>query len=332
MDTLMQWDLSVILTLQVIPGLTGVMRLFTFLGNEEFFLLLLPLLYWCVNSAAGARLAIVLLASNSLSNLLKLAFHSPRPYWVDTRVQALSAEPSYGLPSGHAMNGVSVWGFLAAQLKQRWAWAAALVLIALISLSRLYLGVHFVNNVLGGWIFGGALLWAFLRWETPARAWLKRLDVWRQIGLAFAVSLVYLGLVAATLTLIARTPDPSEWGQVARAAVSAEESENAYDPRNVEGEVNSAGLIFGLGAGLALASRWARFDAGGPWGKRIARFVVGLIGVLVIWRGLALVFPEEPFLLAMTLRYLRYALTIFWVLYLAPWVFMKMKLAAPQPA
>jgi len=217
-------------------------------------------------------------------------------------------------------------------LKQRWAWAAALALIALISLSRLYLGVHFVNNLLGGWIFGGALLWAFLRWEAPARAWLQRLDLWRQIGLAFAVSLVYLGLAAGTLALIAPTPDPSEWGQVARAAVSAEAAEDAYNPRNVEGEVTSAGTIFGLGAGLALASRRARFDAGGALGKRIARFVVGLIGVLVVWRGLALVFPTEPFLLAMALRYLRYALTILWMLYLAPWVFLKMKLAAPQPA
>jgi hypothetical protein len=90
------------------------------------------------------------------------------------------------------------------------------------------------------------------------------------------------------------------------------------------------GLIFGLGAALALASRHARFNAGGAWAKRAARFVVGIIGILILWLGLALVFPDEPLALALSLRYLRYALTIFWVIYLAPLVFLRAKLAEPQ--
>jgi len=207
MDALMQWGTDIVVALQAFPGLTGLMEFFTFLGTEEFFLLLMPALYWCIDAGLGLRLAVALTASGSLNELLKLAFHLPRPYWVDSRVQALGTEPSYGLPSGHAMNAVSVWGFIATQLKKNWAWAAALALILLISLSRLYLGVHFPTDVLGGWVFGAGLLWAFLRWEQNARVWLGRLTLWQQIGLAFVVSLVYLALAAGILTAMTGMPD-----------------------------------------------------------------------------------------------------------------------------
>jgi hypothetical protein len=125
-------------------------------------------------------------------------------------------------------------------------------------------------------------------------------------------------------------PRPCRGEQNAAAAAPPQPGERAIDPRNPEGPVTSAGLIFGLGAALALASRHARFNAGDAWAKRAARFVVGVIGILILWLGLALVFPDEPFWLAMIFRYARYALTIFWALYLAPWAFLKISLAEPQ--
>jgi membrane-associated phospholipid phosphatase len=307
MDAILQWGVSFVLALQNIGGLEGVMQFFTFLGSEEFFLLILPLVYWSVDAAVGARGAVMLVASSSLSGVLKLVFHLPRPYWIDQHVQALSIEPSYGLPSGHAQNATALWGFLASAVRKPWAWAVALALIFFISLSRLYLGVHFPTDVLGGWLAGGLLLLAFFRWEPRVAAWLGRLGLWPQIGLALAVSLVYLALNAAVLAALAPAPDPAAWEQNAALAAPPESGEPAISPRDPAGPVTSAGLIFGLGAALALHTRNARFDARGPMWKRAARFVVGIIGVLIIWAGLRAVFPDEPFLLAMSLRYLRYA-------------------------
>ena len=330
MDALMQWSLSLVLALQNIGGLESVMKFFTFLGSEDFFLLVLPLVYWCVDAAVGARGAVVLVASVALNGLLKLVFHLPRPYWTDHRVQAMASETSYGLPSGHAQNAAALWSFLAAQMKRPWAWAVALALIFFISLSRLYLGVHFLTDSLGGWIAGGLLLLAFFKWEQPAAAWLRRLSLWPQIGVALAISLTFLALNAAVLAALALTPDPAEWEQNAAAAAPPQPGERAIDPRSPEGPVTSAGLIFGLGAALALRPR-ARFDARGPLWKRAVRFAVGIVGALLLWRGLALVFPDQPLALALILRYLRYALTIFWVIYLAPLVFLKTGLAEPLP-
>ena len=329
MDAIMQWGIGVVLAVQGLGGLEGIMEVFTFLGTEEFFLLLLPALYWCVDAALGARLAVVLITSSALNALFKLVFHLPRPYWIDARVDTLSAETSYGLPSGHAQNAVAVWGFLARQASRAWIWIAALALIFFISLSRLYLGVHFPTDILGGWVIGGGLLWALVRWERSASAWLRGLGLWPQIGLAFAVSMVYLALTAGILAAIAPAPDPAAWETTAAAEAPPDEGEPAIDPRAPEGSVNSAGTLLGLGAGLALMAHpsGVRFDARGLWWKRVLRFVAGLIGVLFFWRGLDLVFPSDPFLVGMAFRYVRYALTVFWVLYLAPWVFVKTRLA-----
>jgi membrane-associated phospholipid phosphatase len=320
--------MNLILALQTVAWLAAPMKFFTFLGSEEFFLLVMPVLYWCVDAGLGLRLAVILITSDGFNHLLKLAFHLPRPYWVDTHVRALAAEASYGLPSGHAQNAVAVWGFVAAQMKRRWAWIAALALIGLISLSRVYLGVHFPGDVVGGWLVGGALLWAFVRWESSVKAWLSGLNVVTQLGLALAISLIYLALAGGILRAIVSTPDPINWEQNARAPAPPADDEPAIDPRNPESPVSTAGLMFGLGAALALRKR-ARFDARGPWGKRAARFVVGLIGVLIFWLGLRVVFPEGTDLVALALRYVRYALTVFWALYLAPWAFLKTRLVEP---
>jgi membrane-associated phospholipid phosphatase len=327
MDILMQWGINIILALQSVPGWTGVMKFYSLFGTEEFFLVVMPVLYWCVDSSVGLQVGVALIASGSLNSLLKVAFHLPRPYWVDQRVLGLGTETSYGLPSGHAMASSTLWGLLAAHLKRWWTWAAALVLIGLVSLSRLYLGVHFPTDVLAGWVFGALVLAAVLVWERPLAAMLEPLSVGQQIGLAFAVSAAYLALYDGVLALLAATPDPAAWAQTAALAGVPRAGQLAIDPRNPADGVTGAGLIFGLGASLALLAHRPCFLVRGPWRLRALRVVVGAAGVLVLWLGLALVTPAQPFIAAAVMRYIRYSSTVFWALYLAPLAFIRLGLA-----
>lgn len=327
MDALLELGIRLILALQSAPEMADVMRAFTFAGNEEFFLFILPVVYWCVDASLGMRAAVLLVASNNLNALFKLALHAPRPYWVDLRVAALSRESSYGIPSGHAMNATVIWGFLASRIGKPWAWVGALLLIFLISLSRVYLGVHFPTDVLAGWILGGALLAAFLAFEPPVAAWLKRLTIGKQLALVCATSLIYWALFGGMLTAIGAAPDPPIWEQNAALAAPPEPGQPAIDPRNPTGGATGAGMILGLGA-AATCAHWrpTRFQTKGPLWKQGARIVVGLVGVLIFWLGIRLVAPAEPFALAMAFRYVRYALVLFWVLYLAPWTFVRLRL------
>ncbi|MFL5488453.1 MAG: phosphatase PAP2 family protein [Gemmatimonadaceae bacterium] len=110
--------------------------------------------------------AILLLASTFggivLDGVLKLGFNRPRPSIFVSDVRTFSSS----FPSGHAMSAAVVYttvAYLAARLHQRrWArWLvmiAAFILVALIAISRLYLGVHYPSDVIAGLAIG--LAWA----------------------------------------------------------------------------------------------------------------------------------------------------------------------------
>ena len=174
MDIIYQWQIDVIAALQTVDVLEWPMKAFTFLGSEEFFLLLLPLAYWCVDMGFGARLAVLLIGANGLSGLCKLALHGPRPYWISERVRPLVFEYSYGLPSNHALVATTVWGFMATRIRRAGWWIVLVAVILLISISRLFLAMHFVTDVLLGWALGALILALYYRYERPVVAWLRR--------------------------------------------------------------------------------------------------------------------------------------------------------------
>ena len=110
--------------------------------------------------------AILLIAATGggliLNGVLKLGFNRPRPSVFIPSVETVSSS----FPSGHAMSSAIVYGtvaYLAARLhRRRWArWLVmtfAFFVIALISASRMYLGVHYPSDVVAGVIIG--LAWA----------------------------------------------------------------------------------------------------------------------------------------------------------------------------
>ena len=104
------------------------MKFFSFLGTEDFFMLALPILYWCVDSALGIRVGVILMFTTNVNGALKLAFHGPRPYWYSSTVHGLATETSFGVPSGHAQSAAMVW-VPAAALRKRWGWPVAILLI-----------------------------------------------------------------------------------------------------------------------------------------------------------------------------------------------------------
>jgi membrane-associated phospholipid phosphatase len=87
---------------------------------------------------------------------LKLMFSRERPRLFDK----IALPTGYSFPSGHAMSAVGIYGVIAAALiamyprARRPVIAAAIALIALIGLCRIYLGVHWPSDVIGGFLGG----------------------------------------------------------------------------------------------------------------------------------------------------------------------------------
>ena len=318
MDDIYPAELKVIAALQNCGDFSTVMNLFSYLGYEVI-LGLLVLTYLGINSKAGVRLLFVFLLGGALHNMFKLGLHLPRPYWIDPHIQTFGLKPStnYGMPSGHSQWATSCWLALAAMLKKAWAWVAALVIILLVAISRVYLGSHFFSDVLGGFLLGLIVLVLYFWLERKAVPWLGRLDFRAQIGTAFFVALtVVLGGFGVRAGIAGR-PDPETWVAFAGKA------------RDLSSLVGVAGGILGAGTGLAMSKRWARFDAGGPMLKRAIRLVIAGLGVYGIIKGLEKVFPRDPEALALAFTFIRAALGGWWLIFLAPWLFLKWRLAEP---
>ena len=116
-------SLSLIEALQRYGWLGGPMKLFSQLGSELFFLLLLPLIYWNINRRIGARLGLLLIGSVVINDLVKVVLALPRPFWSPGIAQLASKpEVSFGFPSGHAQNTAAIWTFLALQTKRPQLW------------------------------------------------------------------------------------------------------------------------------------------------------------------------------------------------------------------
>jgi len=328
-EVVLEWGIAVILILQGLGDwLITPMNFFTFMGNVEFYLLIMPVLYWCYDSRLGLRMAVVLTLSIAINLIFKIVVHDPRPYWVDPRVRLLTnPETTFGIPSGHGQNAVVLWGLLAAHFRKGWVWTAVTVIIFFIGFSRMYLGVHFPTDVLAGWAIGIVLLALFLGLERSVVTWMKQWGEWVQVTLVFAISLAVIGIgVWISSSVAADWQLPSEWIQNA-AAIAPDKS---IAPLSIKDLVLSAAVFSGIISGAILFDSRGGFDTRGPWLKRLGRYLVGIVGILLLWQGLDVLFgllsPEES-LLGYTLRYVRYGLIGVWISALGPIVFIRLGLA-----
>ena len=324
MDILIENGIDWIIAIQSLGSwLKLPMEFFTFLGNENFFFLVLPLIYWSIDAGVGLRVAFILTTSNYLNTIVKVLFVAPRPYWISSKVEPLSIEHTFGIPSGHAQNSAAIWGTMAAGVQgagKRLAWITAFVLMFLVGFSRLYLGMHFVHDVLLGWLIGLTLLFVFLKLWDPVADWLKQQALLQQVMIAFIISLLIIAAGILFTAPLNAYVFPVEWTDNALRAGPVP------DPVSIEGIFTSAGSLFGLAAGAAWIAARGGYQASGPLEKRALRYVIGLVGVMILWFGLGQVFPDGETVIPLILRYLRYSLVGFWVTAGAPWLFFHFNL------
>lgn len=159
--------------------------------------LLLPLLGWVLIRRQQPRLGWTLLLALLVSGLFTLLFYylALRPRPTDVRL-ILPTPPFPSYPSGHTATAFATAAVLASSLRRRWVTLSAFVGAALVGYSRLYLGHHFLSDVIGGAVAGvaiGASIYG-LRQESSLVARLRWL-LWPQIAVVLIVTqMAYLDL------------------------------------------------------------------------------------------------------------------------------------------
>lgn len=274
----------------------------TFLGEEEFFLIALPGIYWCYDKRLGRRLVYLLVVSNVVNSAFKNIFRMPRPPEELRMVQ----EASYGLPSGHAMNGVTLWGYATWRLRWLggWIWIIAIWVVLSTAFSRLYLGIHYPADMLTGLIFGVLTLVGFIWLERWVTGWLPRAD--RRFFIP--------GAALLSLILVAVAPG------------------DAYT-YPAETTITLAGLFFGSTVGFLHEMEWVRFVNRGSAVQLLLRYLLGVVIALVFWMGLRVLFGliDASFWLESVLRFVRYGLTGYAIAVWAPMLFLRLGLAEREP-
>jgi membrane-associated phospholipid phosphatase len=323
MEAFWQFEIAINLFFQALGSwLLLPMKAVSFLGQEEFYLILFPAVYWCLDSGAGVRLIVMMVLSHSINIWIKVAVQFPRPYWIDPQVKAFAVETSFGMPSNHSQSAMALWGGLARIWRKRWLLIVAVTVIALTGISRIYLGVHFASQVIVGWVIGGIFLWAYFRWEASVIRFLSGLSLMKLEGVVLLLSVVIL--VVNFLIGLGAQPLPQSWVANAVAVGAAEATPDPFNPNHL---ITVAGTWLGFGGGAAW--QWRKYGplpTAGSWQRRGLRYLVGIAGLLVLYVGLGAIFPRSQDLLGMSLRYFRYVLLGLWISVLAPAIFHRIKL------
>jgi membrane-associated phospholipid phosphatase len=324
MTDILQIQIAIIHFLQGLgTWLVAPMQTITFLGNEQFFIMVLPILLWCFDYGLGLRVGLILISSGQLFSILKVAFHAPRPFWISTSVKAYSVETSFGLPSGHATNTISIFGQIAIGMKKKWVSWICWILVFLVGFSRVFLGMHFITDVLGGWILGGLVLLVYVRFGDQITAAFCKLSLVKQYAVVVVSSLVWLLLCYGPYLALGAWQIPTGW--VSNAIRYGESSRP--NPLDISGIYTSVGIWLGLGLGAVWLHHRGGFDAGGTGIQQFERVMIGLAGTLLIWMGLDKVFPGGSDAISLILRLIRYTLVGVWVSGWAPEIFIRLKIA-----
>jgi len=297
MEAILQWGLDIIRLIQsgASPPLTFFMQVVSALGSSAAYVILIAFIYWCIDEKKGLRLGTVLLVSAWLNIVFKFLLEQPRPFFegYDPSLGMVSADMG-GFPSGHAQNSLVVWLIIASWGKAKWQFVLAAIFCVLMAFSRVYLGVHFPTDILGGWLIGGVLLCVYFL-------------LGRRIETLLSDHAPRAGLIAvAALSFVMTLYRPS-WEVLI-----------------------PAGILLGMGVGFYLCKRYVGFTALAPLGRIGAAKYFTLFTRFAIGATVAVLFLVLSENLLATLQnseninlfvFIRFTLLALWVSVGAPWLF-----------
>ncbi|MHA1193140.1 MAG: phosphatase PAP2 family protein [Promethearchaeota archaeon] len=284
-----------------------IFSIISFLGEPISFIVIIAIFYIAYDKKFAKNLLVVLLIENYINEFIKGIFKDPRPA-TNVDIDGL-IEESYGFPSGHTSNSVGTWGYIAKEFKDKPKPLVIPIIMAviifLVAISRMIIGTHDLQDVVGGYIFGFIILLLFIYLEPRVTEKLNALSLNIQITLIVVVSLG-LFLLGALLFPFSGTdllPVPQAFTDTGNFALVG-------------------GAILGFGIGYVLENKKIQYEPSKLKTKqKLLAVIIGLVLVFVVYFALEAlkgVFDSAFY------RYARYAIVAFVLTYFVPFIFKKM--------
>ncbi len=317
---MMEFELQIIRWLQSLRNgfLDTMFEFFTMFGEELMVIAILGGIYWCVNKKVGERLGITVFISLGFNSLLKIIFMRLRPFMVDESIVNLRPETSggYSMPSGHAQSASTVFFGVYQFFKKKSLLIIAIIITTLVAISRMYIGVHYLSDVIVGSLLG--IIITYL--------------MYRLIGKKEDLSVIYkFILVLSLMTLVGFF--------IYNIVLLNEVTFDSYQFYfNTEALAKMLGTLVGFVIGIKIEKKYVNFANHTNLLKNTIRFILG-IGIIFVTR-LALkelfhliVNPENlvddqmfASILASFLDFLRYVIMVVVGLGFYPMLFKKIKI------
>ena len=271
-------------------------QLVTYTAQELFVVGIICWLFWCSNKRLAYTLGFSYFTSGLLVQGLKITFRIPRPWILDSSFQPVaSAVPGatgYSFPSGHTQSITALFGTAALHFRKHLHQILCFVVIFLVGFSRMYLGCHTPKDVIVS--FSISFLCVMFCYH-----YIYRKKSFEKAPGKVAVIMLFISLALSFYSLFLE-----KTGYI--------DSIYAKDCLKAGG----AGAAFALG--YYLEQRFIRFRLPENTKHKILRLVFGLLGALIIQEGL------KPLIgTSLPASFLRYFLTVFWILTVYPFLFTK---------
>lgn len=262
------------------PILDSFFGIVTNLHHEMVYIVVLPLVYWLYDKKLGRYLFSVFALGFWTNDILKSLLVMSRPDPAQLRV--LFSETTHdtpGFPSGHSQTPLVFWGAMAWQLRRRWVTWSAAILVFLIGFSRLYAGLHWPYDVLGGWAIGFVVLagihLTYRFWAGEGQP-LKTQLLWSVLlpALALGITALVKPIDGLTMTVV---------GAYAGLMVGSalEDALVGFNPRRGGLLAQVLKVVVGLALALAVKEGFKLFLPKTGAGDFIRYFCVAIVATLV---------------------------------------------------
>jgi glycerophosphoryl diester phosphodiesterase/membrane-associated phospholipid phosphatase len=294
------------------PVLDAFFSAITHLGSETLFMAIAIAVFWCVSKFDGLYLLSTGFFGTLVNQFLKLTCRIPRPWVRDpdfTIVEAARADATgYSFPSGHTQSIAASLGCTARFSRSLIVRIVCVVLIALVALSRMYLGVHTPADVLVSLGVGAVLVFGLYPVFKKARKNPALLYI--VVGALTLLSLIYVLFV-----------EFNRWPA-------------DIDLHNLQSGIKSGYLLLGCGVGMLVAlpleRRFVNFREKAPLTMQILKVVLGLGLVLAIKAG-AKPILNPIFNGHMAANCVRYFLIVVFAVFVWPMTFGWFERGCPMP-
>lgn len=276
--------------------------LFTQMGTELFFMIAVMVVYWCLDKREGFKLVNLFMLSQVCVGLIKITVRRTRPYFHEGIDAVIERTDGYSFPSGHS-NNIAVVGVHASLMCKKkypnaflFVAASSVLLVLLVMLSRMYLGQHYLTDVVTGAAIGVAV----------GLVGYKIFDLFgnKEEKLLFAIIPCCVLILAVVIA----------------AYIKGKESDSL---------VSIAGTFSAVGLGYFLEKKHVRYEVkADKFYKYVLRLLLGAaiaLGLKTGLKALFALFAKGIWELLIT-GFVRYFLIGIWVSLFAPMAFKKLRI------